>query len=81
MQTCRTGWDVFSLRYALEEPLATVLPDAAKARLQAVSRLLWALKRGEAALNQAWRLLCACQRGLGRLAAASKATGLAAPGA
>ena len=72
---------MFSLRYALEEPLSTVLPDAAAARLQAVSRLLWGLKRGEAALNQAWRLLCACQRALGRLAATGKASGLSAPGA
>jgi hypothetical protein len=28
------GWDVFSLRYDVEEPLASVLTDAAAARLQ-----------------------------------------------
>ena len=30
----RAGWDVFSLRYRLDEPLTTVLTDSAAARLQ-----------------------------------------------
>lgn len=66
------GWDVFSLRYSVDEPLATVLTDAAAAQIQAVARLLWALKRAEHSLSAAWLLLNTTQRSLTRLAAKSR---------
>ncbi|KAK9833447.1 hypothetical protein WJX81_006327 [Elliptochloris bilobata] len=76
-----TGWDVFSLRYAVDEPLATVLTAAAEAAYQRVAALLWALKRAEHSLGAAWLLLNAMQRQLARLAARARAEGLVCPGA
>ncbi|EIE20511.1 hypothetical protein COCSUDRAFT_48540 [Coccomyxa subellipsoidea C-169] len=67
-----TGWDVFSLRYSVEEPLATVMTDAAAAQIQAVARLLWALKRAEHSLSAAWLLLNTTQRTLTRLTTKAK---------
>ncbi|KAK9917451.1 hypothetical protein WJX75_004487 [Coccomyxa subellipsoidea] len=67
-----TGWDVFSLRYSVDEPLATVLTDAGAAQIQAVARLLWALKRAEHSLSAAWLLLNTTQRTLSRLTAKAK---------
>ena len=75
------GWDVFSLRYAVDEPLATVLTAAAEDAYQRVASLLWALKRAEHSLGAAWVLLNAMQRQLARLAARARREGLACPGA
>lgn len=58
------GWDVFILKYDVEEPIATVLDNAAmKAYLQ-IFRLLWALKRAEHSLNDCWVDLNSLQRQL-----------------
>ena len=72
---------MFSLRYAVEEPLATVLTAAAEDAYQRVASLLWALKRAEHSLGAAWVLLNAMQRQLARLAARARREGLACPGA
>ncbi len=74
------GWDVFSLRYSVDEPLATVLTDAAAAQIQAVARLLWALKRAEHSLSAAWLLLNTTQRSLTRLAAKTRRLQLSSRG-
>lgn len=71
---------MFSLRYAVDEPLATVLTAAAEAAYQRVAALLWALKRAEHSLGAAWLLLNAMQRQLARLAARARAEGLECPG-
>lgn len=63
---------MFSLRYSVDEPLATVLTDAGAAQIQAVARLLWALKRAEHSLSAAWLLLNTTQRTLSRLTAKAK---------
>ena len=58
------GWDVFILKYDVEEPIATVLDSASmKAYLQ-IFRLLWALKRAEHSLNDCWVDLNSLQRQL-----------------
>jgi hypothetical protein len=75
------GWDVFSLRYSVDEPLATVLTDAGAAQIQAVARLLWALKRAEHSLSAAWLLLNTTQRTLSRLTAKAKRAHLPCTGA
>lgn len=72
---------MFSLRYTVEEPLATVLTAAAEAAYQRVAGLLWALKRAEHSLGGAWLALNAMQRQLARLAARARRAGLACPGA
>lgn len=77
----RAGWDVFSLRYSVEEPLATVMTDAAAAQIQAVARLLWALKRAEHSLSAAWLLLNTTQRTLTRLTTKAKRAHLSCTGA
>ena len=71
---------MFSLRYAVDEPLATVLTAAAEDAYQRVASLLWALKRAEHSLGAAWVLLNAMQRQLARLAARARREGLACPG-
>ena len=59
-----SGWDVFTLKYRVEEPVATVLDRAAmKAYLQ-LFKLAWALKRSEHSLNACWVDLNAVQRQL-----------------
>lgn len=70
------GWDVFTLKYEVEEPISTVLDGAAmKAYLQ-IFRLLWALKRAEHSLNECWVDLNALQRQLSAFPSYVKKSGL-----
>jgi gamma-tubulin complex component 3 len=77
---CRAGWDVFSLRYTVEEPLASVVTDAAVGQYHAVARLLWALKRAEHSLSASWLLLNGMERALSRMEAAARRSSLSPPG-
>jgi len=48
------GWDVFSLTYALKEPLSSVVPPAAMAVYGRIFRFLWRLKRVQHSLSVTW---------------------------
>ena len=61
------GWDVFTLRYDVHEPLATLFNPPAMASYLRVFRLLWGLKRVEHGLSGAWQMLNAMQRQLSML--------------
>ena len=61
---CLPGWDVFILKYDVEEPVATVLDGAAMKAYLRMFRLLWALKRAEHSLNDCWVDLNSVQRQL-----------------
>ncbi|KAF8068410.1 GCP3 [Scenedesmus sp. PABB004] len=52
-----TGWDVFSLHYALGPPLSSIFTPAAQASYSRLSRLLWTLRRVERSLGSAWHVL------------------------
>lgn len=58
------GWDVFTLKYEVEEPIATVLDQEAMKRYLRIFKLLWALKRAEHSLNDCWVDLNSVQRQL-----------------
>ncbi|KAK9807536.1 hypothetical protein WJX72_001944 [[Myrmecia] bisecta] len=75
-----TGWDVFTLRYEVAEPLATVLPASAMTSYLRVFRLLWGLKRVEHTLARTWHLLNAMQRQLAVLNTLQRKHGIACPG-
>ncbi len=75
------GWDVFTLRYTLEEPLATIIDDEAVGSYHSVARLLWALKRAEHSLSGAWLLLNGMERSLARMEAGGRSSRLVTPGA
>jgi hypothetical protein len=51
------GWDAFRVSYHLGPPLNTLFTPAAQAQYNTISRLLWALRRTERSLNDAWRML------------------------
>jgi hypothetical protein len=61
---CLSGWDVFTLKYEVEEPIATVLDSTAMKSYLRVFKLLWALKRAEHSLNVSWVDLNSVQRQL-----------------
>lgn len=64
----------------MEEPLATVVTDAALAQYHSVARLLWALKRAEHALSASWLLLNGMERSLSRMEASARSSRLSPPG-
>ena len=63
-ERCLPGWDVFILKYDVEEPVATVLDEPAMKAYLRMFRLLWALKRAEHSLNDCWVDLNSVQRQL-----------------
>lgn len=71
-----SGWDVFTLKYDVEEPVATVLDAAAMKAYLRVFKLLWALKRAEHALNSCWVDLNSLQRQLASFERCIKVSGM-----
>lgn len=71
---------MFGIKYAVAEPLATVLNQVAEGSIQAVAALLWSLKRGEHSLSGAWLALNGMQRSIGQAAAAAKQHSIFLPG-
>lgn len=66
---------MFTLKYTIEEPVATILNNSAmKAYLQ-LFKLAWALKRSEHSLNECWVDLNAVQRQLSAFPGYVKKTG------
>ena len=49
-----TGWDIFSLTYTLDQPLASVVTPSALAVYTRIFKFLWRLKRVEHALAATW---------------------------
>ncbi len=72
------GWDIFTLKYEVEEPIATVLDSAAMKSYLRVFKLLWALKRAEHALNDCWVDLNSLQRQLASFGHCIKGSGVPA---
>jgi gamma-tubulin complex component 3 len=52
-----SGWEVFSLDYAIDPPLAAVIHAEAISKYRIAFHMLWRLKRVEWALSGAWRNL------------------------
>ena len=75
------GWAVFGIKYAVHEPLSTVLNQVAEGSYQAVASLLWKLKRAEHSLSAAWLALNGMQRAIGQVSAAAKQHNIFLPGA
>jgi hypothetical protein len=75
------GWAVFGIKYAVHEPLSTVLNQVAEGSYQAVASLLWKLKRAEHSLSAAWLALNSMQRAIGQVSAAAKQHNIFLPGA
>ncbi|KAI9217075.1 Spc98 family-domain-containing protein [Blastocladiella britannica] len=62
-----TGWDVFSLDYAVSSPINTVITAQAMSRYHQLFKFMWSVKRAATALEQAWRgHLADARRYLGR---------------
>jgi hypothetical protein len=55
--TTEKYWDLFSMRYNLGQPLASIFTPEAQEKYNRLSKLLWRLRRAERALNDAWRIL------------------------
>ena len=69
------GWDVFTLKYTVEEPVATVLDNQALKSYLQLFKLAWALKRSEHSLNACWVDLNAVQRQVSAFPSYVKQTG------
>lgn len=52
-----SGWEVFSLDYAIDPPLAAVIHSEAISKYRIAFHMLWRLKRVEWSLSGAWRNL------------------------
>merc|ERR1711935_307189 len=61
-----SGWDIFSLDYAIDGPLCCIVNSKALAEYRKIFHLLWRLKRIEWALNDAWRRSVRVQHMLSR---------------
>ena len=79
-EVLRAGWEVFGIRYAVMEPLSTVLNQVAEGSYQAVASLLWKLKRAEHSLSAAWLVLNGMQRSIGKVSALAKQHNIFLPG-
>jgi hypothetical protein len=55
--TTEKYWDLFSMRYNLGQPLASIFTPEAQEKYNRLTKLLWRLRRAERALNDAWRIL------------------------
>ena len=49
-----TGWDVFCLQYAVDEPVSSIVDAPAQAQCAEAFAFLWLLRRCEHALTAAW---------------------------
>ena len=74
------GWEVFGIKYAVSEPLSTVLSQVAEGSYQAVASLLWKLKRAEHSLSASWLALNSMQRAIGQVSATAKQHNIFLPG-
>ena len=74
------GWEVFGIKYAVSEPLSTVLSQVAEGSYQAVASLLWKLKRSEHSLSASWLALNSMQRAIGQVSATAKQHNIFLPG-
>ena len=74
------GWEVFGIKYAVSEPLSTVLSQVAEGSYQAVASLLWKLKRAEHSLSASWLALNSMQRTIGQVSATAKQHNIFLPG-
>ncbi|CAM9405285.1 unnamed protein product, partial [Sphacelaria rigidula] len=52
----RRGWQIFSLKYAVQSPITAVVHEKALANYRRVFHVLWRVKRVEWSLASAWRL-------------------------
>ena len=50
-----TGWEIFSLDYAVDAPLTALIHDDALATYRTAFHMLWRLKRVEWSLSAAWK--------------------------
>lgn len=50
-----SGWDVFSLDYAVASPLTAIVTPKSATSYRRIFHLLWRLKRIEWGLNSTWR--------------------------
>lgn len=50
-----TGWEIFSLDYAVDAPLTALIHDDAQATYRTAFHMLWRLKRVEWSLSAAWK--------------------------
>lgn len=50
-----SGWDVFSLEYAVETPIDTVFDDSSMRQYERMFNFLWKIKRVEHSLSTVWR--------------------------
>ncbi|KFM28409.1 Gamma-tubulin complex component 3 [Auxenochlorella protothecoides] len=76
-----SGWDVFSLQYAVDGALAAVLAPSAMASYLRVFRLLWTIKRVERVLGRAWARLNDAAHAMATLRALEKEHGVDVSGA
>jgi len=63
-QHAERGWDIFSLDYAIQKPLTTIVTARCKSQYRKLFHLLWRLKRIEWGLNSTWRKATIIQRTL-----------------
>jgi Gamma tubulin complex component C-terminal len=75
-----SGWDILSLQYAVEGPLAAVLTPGALASYQRLFRLLFSIRRVERTLGGAWARLGDVAHALARLRALEREHGTDVPG-
>ena len=64
-----SGWEVFSLDYSVNPPLAAIVHAAALSQYRTAFHMLWRLKRVEWTLGTAWRQLLALSHTRGGFAA------------
>ena len=50
-----SGWDVFCLEYAFDEPISSIVDSNCQVRCGAIFSFLWLLRRCEHELTKAWR--------------------------
>jgi hypothetical protein len=50
-----SGWDVFCLEYAFDEPISSIVDSDCQVRCGAIFSFLWLLRRCEHELTKAWR--------------------------
>ena len=50
-----SGWDVFCLEYAVDEPISSIVDSSCQVRCGAIFSFLWLLRRCEHELTKAWR--------------------------